>query len=310
MAFSATEAGLEGFRITRENPRAFARWVFFSFAVSVLGAVVTVAMPAEVRSAVATLSSKDTPDLAKLGEAMLASIPLMIMGLTIQSMMAAAVYRIILRHDDARFGYLRLGMDELRLMGLTLLIVLLGILSLMVLTIAVALLAAVASVAGEGVAYFVGFSAEVFAIGILIYCAVRLSLAPVATFAERRFVVFESWKLTKGYFWRLLGAYVLAVACIVVVALLTLVVFTAIAGAIVLSTGGQLSDLSVIFSPDETSWMAYVHPGMIAYTVVGSVITALYYAVIAAPGAVAYQKLHGPVLPPAPAAPAPQTPAT
>lgn len=307
MAFSATEAGLEGFRITRENPRAFARWVFFSFAVSVLGAVVTVAMPAEVRSALDTLRAEETPDLGKLMQALIAVIPLLIMGLAIQCMMAAAVYRIILRHDDARFGYLRLGMDELRLMGLTLIYVLLVMGALVGLTLSLALVMAVSSVAGQGAVLFVAAAGELFALGLLIFVAVRLSLAPVATFAERRLVIFESWKLTKGYFWRLLGAYVLALACIVVVALLTLVVFTAIAGAIVLSTGGQLSDLSVIFSPDETSWMAYVHPGMIAYTVVGSMITALYYAVIAAPGAVAYQKLHGPVLPPAPAPDAPAT---
>jgi hypothetical protein len=302
MAFSATEAGLEGFRITRENPRAFARWVFFSFAVSVLGAVVTVAMPAEVRSALDTLRADETPDFAKLSQALIAVVPLLVMGLAIQCMMAAAVYRIILRHDDARFGYLRLGIDELRLMALTLIYVLLVMGALVGLTIAVALVVALASVGGQTLEVFVAAAAELFVLGLLVFCAVRLSLAPVATFAERRLVIFESWQLTRGYFWRLLGAYVLALACMVVVALLTLVIFTAIAGVVVLASGGQLADLQVIFAPDETSLMAYLNPGMIAYTVVGSVITALYYAVIAAPGAVAYQELHGPVPPPPPKA--------
>jgi hypothetical protein len=60
-----------------------------------------------------------------------------------------------------------------------------------------------------------------------------------------------------------------------------------------MATGGQLSDLSGIFKPDETSIRTYLNPGLIAYMVVGSVFSALYYAVIAAPGAVAYQQLHG-----------------
>ena len=40
--FSATEAALEGFRVTRENPRAFGAWVVVSFGVSLLSAISTV----------------------------------------------------------------------------------------------------------------------------------------------------------------------------------------------------------------------------------------------------------------------------
>lgn len=297
MAFSSTEAGLEGFRITRENPRAFARWAFFSFAVSVLGAVITVAMPPEMRTALQTLAADETPDATKLLEAVVAVIPLLILGLAIQCMMAAAIYRIILRHDDARFGYLRLGWDELRLMGLTLAFVFLGIVGLVALSLAAGLVVAIASFAGRGAMIFMGAVAEVFVLGVIVYVLVRLSLAPVATFAERRITIFESWQLTRGYFWRLFGAYALALACMIVIGLLALVVFLAIAGVIMIAAGGQLSDLRVILQPDETSLLAYAHPAMIAYTVLGAIITALYYAVIAAPAAVAYQHLHGPVAP-------------
>jgi len=59
-----------------------------------------------------------------------------------------------------------------------------------------------------------------------------------------------------------------------------------------LLTGGQLSDLSSIFKPDETSIRTYFNPGLIAYMITGSVFSALYYAVIASPGAVAYAQLH------------------
>ena len=297
MPFTATEAGLEGFRITRENPRAFARWVFFSFAVSAVGAVVNVMMPPEVRSAVATLAANETPDAGTLLDALIAAVPLLVLGLTIQCMMAAAIYRIILRHDDARYGYLRLGWDELRLMGLTLIIVAIVVLGLGGLSLAVTLIATMASVGGQGAMVFVGTLAELVVMGLVLFVAVRLSLAPVATFAERRLVILESWTLTRGYFWRLLGAYVLALACMIVIGLLALVLFLAVAGAIMIAAGGELSDLQVILRPDQTSLLSYAHPAMIAYTVLGSVITALYYAVIAAPGAVAYQQLHGPVEP-------------
>ena len=48
-------------------------------------------------------------------------------------------------------------------------------------------------------------------VGAAIYVGVRLSLAGPATCAEGRLVVFESWTMTHGHFWRLLGAYVLAI---------------------------------------------------------------------------------------------------
>lgn len=290
--FSASEAALEGFRITRENPRAFGAWVAVSLAVSVLGAVVTVLMPPEVRHGLETLRADETPDMANLLDALIAVAPILILGLAIQCIMAAAVYRLIFRHDDTRFGYLRLGADELRLMGLTLIYIALFMALLVAVTLGAAVVAALASFAGQTAGLFMGGVAELFSLGLVVFVLVRLSLAPVATFAERRLAVFESWRLTRGHFWRLFGAYVLALACIVVVGFLALVVFTGVAGVVVLLTGGQLADLSSIFKPDETSIGAYFNPGLIAYMIVGSIFSALYYAVIAAPGAVAYEQLH------------------
>ncbi|HEV2533465.1 hypothetical protein [Phenylobacterium sp.] len=291
--FSPSEAALEGFRITRENPRAFAWWVGISFLVSVLGAFVTVLMPAEVRHALDTLRAEDTPDLATLADALIAVSPLFVFGLAFQCMMAAAVYRVIFRHEDSRFGYLRLGSDELRLMALTLIFVVLTILLAVALTLGAAIVIALASFAGRGFAVSVGAIAELVSLAVLVYVLVRLSLAPPATFAERRLRIGESWTLTRGgVFWRLFGAYLLAVACMVVIGLLALVLFTAVAGIIVLLAGGQLTDLSTIFHPDETSLAAYLNPGMIAYMIVGSLFQTLYFAVIAAPGAVVYRHLH------------------
>jgi hypothetical protein len=291
-AFSATEAALEGFRITRENPGAFVRWVAVSFAVSLLGAVVTVSMPAEVRAALETLRSDETPDPGTLAGALFALAPILVFGLAFQCMMAAAVYRVIFRHEDTRFGYLRLGIDELRLMGLTLVYVGMAIGLLFLLTLGSALLAAAASLAGQAPALFVGACAELFSLGFIVYVAVRLSLAPVATFAERRLTVMESWTLTRGQFWRLFLTYALALCCVVVIGFLALILFAALAGIVVLLTGGQLSDVGAIFKPDETSIAAYLNPGAVAYMVVGSIFSTLYYAVIAAPGAVAYRHLH------------------
>src|ERR1700744_5185294 len=112
--FSASEAALEGFRVTREHPKAFGAWVIVSFAISVLGALVSVLMPPEVRHGLETLRADETPTIAQLMDALIAVAPILIMGLAVQCIMAAAFYRLIFRHEDPRFGYLRLGADEVR----------------------------------------------------------------------------------------------------------------------------------------------------------------------------------------------------
>ncbi|WP_372786821.1 hypothetical protein [Phenylobacterium sp.] len=261
--------------------------------VSVLGPVISALMPANVRHGLETITADQTPTAGQLLDALILVAPILILGLAVQCVMAAAVYRLIFRHDDTRFGYLRLGVDELRLMGLTLICFGLAMVLVVALTMASAIVVALASIGGPAMEGFVGGVAWLFSVGILVFVLVRLSLAPVATFAERRLAIFESWTLTRGQFWRLLGAYTLALACIVVIGLLIIVVFFGIAGVIVLMSGGQVADISSFISTDGSSLRGYLSIGVIAYMVVSSVFSALYNAVIAAPGAVAYQQLLG-----------------
>jgi hypothetical protein len=291
--FSASEAALEGFRITRENPRAFGAWVGATLLVGILGPVISVLMPAEVRHGLETITANETPTAGQLLDALILVAPILILGLAVQCVMAAAVYRLIFRHDDTRFGYLRLGVDELRLMGLTLIYFGLAMVLVVGLTMASAIVVALASIGGPGVEGFVGLVAWLFSVGILVFVLVRLSLAPVATFAERRLAIFESWSLTRGHFWRLLSAYALALACIVVIGMLIIVIFFGVAGVVVLLSGGKVADIGSTFNADGRTLRSYLSVGVIAYMIVSSVFSALYNAVIAAPGAVAYQHLHG-----------------
>lgn len=290
--FSPSDAALEGFRITRENPRTFAWWAGASLLVSVVGAVITVNMPADVRHALETLGAEETPDGRTLLDAFITASPLFLMGLALAAVMAAAVYRVIFRHEDSRFGYLRLGLDELRLMLLTIVFYFLSVFLVAAAVFGAVILGAFGSMAGSAMAFIAGVGGLVFLLGLTLYVLVRLSLALPASFAERRIRFWESWTLTRGSFWPLLGAYMLAAICMIVVGALALILFCAVAGIVLLMSGGQLSDLSAILHPDETSLSAYLQPGVIAYMIVGSIFSALSNAVIAAPGAVVYRGLH------------------
>lgn len=291
--FSPSDAALEGFRLTRENPKAFGIWAAASLLVNVLSGVIDAFMPASVKRGLETISANDVMTGPQLLDALILTAPVILLGLAVLNVMAAAVYRLIFRHDDTRFGYLRLGADELRLMGLTLIYIVLFIALVVGVGMVSGIVVALAGLVSPAAQSFVGWLSIPLSFGVIVYVLVRLSLAPVATFAERRLAVFESWGLTRGQFWRLFGAYVLALACVVVVGFLALVVFTGAAGVVVLLTGGQLSDLGSILNPKDVTLRSYLSIGLIASMIVSSIFSALWNAVMAAPGAVAYQRLHG-----------------
>ncbi|WP_332770415.1 hypothetical protein [Phenylobacterium sp.] len=289
-AFSATDAAFEGFRITREKPRVLLIWAAFYLIISLLMPVLLVTMGGQNLMALEAEANSPNADpqaaldnLAALGPLYAILIPI---GLAVQAVLAAAVYRAILRPEDTSLGYLRLGQDELRLTVLTLIYF---VLSLAAVTIVV-LLGGI----GAGVAYgllgspLLGVGLGLFFLGLLLYGAVRLSLAPVITFAERRISVFDSWRLTKGQFWKLLGAYVLAIASAVVVLLLATVIFMAVAAIL---AGGDIASVGQVFKPDLSSVAAYYTPPMVAYTIFGGFLNALYFAVLVSPAAVAYRAL-------------------
>ncbi|MDP3746729.1 MAG: hypothetical protein Q8Q88_06725 [Phenylobacterium sp.] len=289
-AFSATDAAFEGFRITREKPKVLLIWAGFYLIISLLMPVFLVTMGGQNLMALEAQANNPDADpaaalanLAALAPLYAVLIPI---GLAVQAVLAAAVYRAILRPEDTGFGYLRLGEDELRLTGLTLIYFLLSLVAVTVVVLVGGVGAGVA--AGLLGSPMFGVGLGLFFLGLLLYVAVRLSLAPVITFAERKISVFDSWALTKGQFWKLLGAYVLAIASVVVVLLLAMVIFMAVAAIV---AGGDIASVGKIFAPDLSSVAAYYTPAMIAYTIFGGFLNALYFAVLVSPAAVAYRAL-------------------
>ena len=289
--FQPADAALEGFRITRENPRAFGVWIAATFAVAATSPLAEAVMPENIKRGLETIDASETPTPSQLVDALIVAAPVLILGLLLERMMAAAVYRLIFRHDDTKFGYLRLGADEVRLVALRVIYIFLLIGMVFSALFVSGLVTGLVGLAGQAAQALAATAMSLFCIGLLVYVCVRLSLAPVATFAERRLAIFESWRLTRGQFWPLLGAYALALCCIVVIGVLLMFLFSVVASIALLVSGGQLSDVAAMRKAPQ-SLASYMSFGIIAWMLVSSLFGALYNAVICAPGAVAYRHLH------------------
>lgn len=288
--FSATDVALEGFRITRENPRTTLLWAGVSLGVSIVAGVVSIGLGSEATAAYDVISRREPPTAMALLQALETLLPILVLGFGIQCVMVAAVYRIVLRHEDHGFGYLKLGMDELRLAVLTLIYLLMGTAFLVSIGFAAGLATIAVSGLGEGPVLLVGLLTYLFALGLAVFVAVRLSLAPVITFDRRRLAIFDSWALTKGVFWKLLGAYVLTFFCMAVVTILAIFIFSTMAFVV---TGGNSQIVSKMLKPDESSIGTYFTVATIIYLAFAALLTAIYYPVMVAPAAVAYQALSG-----------------
>jgi hypothetical protein len=130
----------------------------------------------------------------------------------------AAVVRAVARPTGDRFAYLRLGMDELRLIGLGLLLIILTFLAEMIGILVVVVLAALSAfiigkIGSIVIGVVLGFALFLW----LIYAQVRLSLTGAFTVIEGRIVIRDAWRATKGHFWTLFGAYLLMALAILVV---------------------------------------------------------------------------------------------
>jgi hypothetical protein len=271
-SFSASDAALDGFQVIRTHWRVALGWCLFSI-VGFVGLVI-LAFFAILAAAFAVTSREQ----AGAAGGLIGAVVLGLGGAAIQGLVVAALYRMRLRPETAPgLYYLRISRDEGRLLALWLTMAVAFVALMMA---GFLLLRALEPVGG--LAVWVGTLAY---LALLAWLAIRFSLAGPANFATGRFGFADSWRLTKGRFWALLGMTVLAL-CLLVLIALVLFILTAVVQAAI----GGFHTLAPVSLADPQALAE--RPGAYAFALVAELVIAPLYLVIGqAPFAAAYKAL-------------------
>ncbi|WP_374470145.1 hypothetical protein [Phenylobacterium sp.] len=230
--FSASDAALEGFRVIGRRWRIVAGWALFNL-LGLLGACVVAGVLIAIAAFAATSS-----EAAGTAGAAVGALVLAFAAFAVEVMIVCALFRMLLRGDPPGFLHLRLGADELRV----------AVVWLVMLTafVAAGLLALyVAGLAGQAAGARLGVPSLVILFGVLVWLAIRLSLAAPASVAERRMGFVASWRLTRGRAWALLGMSAIALCLLAMIAIMAWLALALIGGAI-----SGWSDLGLLLRTD------------------------------------------------------------
>ncbi len=293
MTFSATEAVFEGFRLVRRKPSVLIWWTLAFFVIlAICGAVVAAPMSAIFQQLKALEESNPTsieefqPVFAAYAGMMAVFLPL---GLLFNAVAYSAVARGVLQPTKGAWGYLRLGGDELRVLLVNL------VLSLLLMAVYLAFVFAGFAAFGAGQAmnapfmYLLGAVVMLLGLGVLIWLAVRLSLAVPLVIDGKKINFFGSFRLTKGKFWPLSGMGILAWLISVVITIL----FSLVAQPLMLLVGSDLqAQMAQISDPSELIPLLQQNlPELAVLLLTNAISTALTLAIMTAPFSAAYKQL-------------------
>ncbi|MGN6278564.1 MAG: hypothetical protein ACTHM8_07560 [Sphingomonas sp.] len=257
-----------GFGLIRAQPGLVAIWGALYLAATMLGFVFLMPM----MKAMAVTPPNPAAMRPMMGMIWLYDLVLLV----VMAVIFAAIFRAVIAPERRGFAYLRVGMDEVRLIGLAFLLWIAAVVAMVVASLLIVLLTAV-------VGYALGAHGAAVALGIVlsgalgcvaIWLEVRLSIAFPLTLMRGRITIGEAWRLTAGRFWTLFGAYLVGT---LIVAILSMIVFWPMLGGYFIDMMHASGDPQRMNAVVQAQVARTIHPGlgMIAMWVLGGVIYAI-----------------------------------
>lgn len=225
------------------------------------------------------LLSQSLSSLSTIGSSLLAVI------------LASAVCRALLQPGESSRWYLRLGTQELWV-GLVWFVIVMALAFAAVLLLSPLLFVTISAAAGADLQmaiFSLMFVFGVAVVAVLVWVAIRFSLAVPMSFERKTFVLLESWAMTRGHAWRIFLAYAGAGALFLILEVLALAAFMAVAAGIALLYGvrNRLGLDEVLAQPPMDLLLLVAPLGLIVITV----LNAISYPITIAPMVTIYRRL-------------------
>ncbi len=292
--FSISDAALHGFKVPWERPRALVLWAILQSGVSLAYWLSAVFLYGPWLAKVQTLEAAPRVDPVELDRIASGIAPFnalsLIVLLTLSAIVQAAMNRAVFRPEEDGFGYLRLGLDELRQFVLLLSITGVMLAAIFICFFAAGLLSSLflGSASLTAIPEIAGLLLPI-GLAVTVFLGVRFSLAAPMTFATGKVSLQGSWTLTRGRFWPILGTHALATAMILVVGLLGYAVAFASAAAM----GGGMGAIHDLVLPNLSNLQTFLSPARWVQIVLRGALFALVWPLAFTPAAVIYRSLAG-----------------
>jgi hypothetical protein len=306
------DAAMAGVRLTVRKPLTVLSWgvvmvAFIAVMFALFGTTIFNSITALVKSGQTTPSPQLI--LGLIGS-LFGFLGLLVLGAwAISTVLIAAALRSELDPAKGAFAYLRLGGQELWVLGVTFVLGLVLFAAAMVMAIPLGILTmmmALGSITGGGAPTGVGGLSQAFAsmfavriIGQLIIQVVilwlwcRLAPGVVMSFKEREFRLFESWNLTKGHAWRIFLSMLLVYLIMIAIGIVAYIIIIAVAFGTIASVPG-INDPATFFARPASEWIGIFGPTAVAVVVVMVLTTGVSIALRWAALANIYKQLQPP----------------
>jgi hypothetical protein len=295
MAIAIADAVAAGFGLIRKRPGSVLVWgavrTLYSFCAFALVAPLFFTRLGDILTRV---RAGVPPDPATMTGLHSANILLSIAGAFVGAVLSCAVFRAVLKPDEGRFAFLRVGSAELFVFLLTIGLAVTAMVAAFAAAIPLITITIIAAVVhAKAAAVLIAIIGTIGLLVLLGWALLRLSIAGPMIVEDGKFHLADAWALTRGQVTEL---FMVAASLFIV-----LVVIEVVIGAIVLAVGiaflsqaaGGLVALHSFFTRPPVEILAGLAPGLIVLGLVAIPITGCLWAIIAAPWAWAYRNLAG-----------------
>lgn len=291
MAFSASDCAFEGFRLARRRPMTILIWalayiVFTAVCFALVGGSFVALMAAATE-----LQGVTDPSMEQLQPMMAAYAGMawiLPLAIVFGAVTYTAVMRAVLRPEQKGFGYMRLGMDEVRVFVVYLVLSILAVIAAVVIYGVAGVIGGVAGAAAGDAAGVIALVLMIAATVVFVWLLVRFSLAVPITFDQKKFAVFDSWGATRGQALGLFGMTVIVIVMAIVVSILTSIIVLPLTFMF-----GGMANLAALEGAGMGEIMRAMGPAILIYVIYNGIVSALMLAIFYAPYAAAYRDIRG-----------------